>query len=267
MRAIHLICAYSSWQASKRGHPGHASRKDDICSRACSDRLIGTSPSRGASSSRMSLQMMDESSIDRTTTTPPPVTTPLSPMTFAGQVEKALLSKFPQSKIERVLQSWRLLEMDYEHREFVGNQQSPPIVDAETSRCYQHAPSYVPGLKAVAWWDTVEDLPWAKSLSTNFPAIRDEFVSVMSNPNKLQSEGNNIWAGALTSDAESYGVSLSKSFLHVFWFIVQYLLTVHYQRTNCITRLAILNSRRKAGRHWSYSTEVNGMIPMPNYSP
>lgn len=221
MRAIRLIYAYSSWQASKRGHPGRGTRKDDICSRACSVRLISTS-SRGAS--RMSLQMVDAPSIDRTTTTPPPATTPLSPMTFAGQVEKALLSKFPQSKIERVLQSWRLLEMDYEHREFVGNQQSPPIVDAETSRCYQHAPSYVPGLKAVAWWDTVDDLPWAKSLSTNFPAIRDEFVSVLSNPDKLQSEGNNIWAGALTSDAESYGVSLSKTLPLDLYFVLQPLL-------------------------------------------
>ena len=145
-------------------------------------------------------------------------------MTFAGQVEKALLSKFPQSKIERVLQSWRLLEMDYEHREFVGNQQSPPIVDAETSRCYQHAPSYVPGLKAVAWWDTVDDLPWAKSLLTNFPAIRNEFASVLSNPDKLQSEGNNIWAGALTSDAESYGVSLSKTLPLDLYFVLQPLL-------------------------------------------
>lgn len=149
--------------------------------------------------------MSSASAIDRTTTTPPPADAPLSPSTFAGQVEQALLSKFPESKIERVLKSWRLLEMDYEHREFVGNQQSPPISDAESSRCYQHAPSYVPGLKAVAWWDDVDDLPWAKSLSKSYGAIRDEFVSVMSSPEKLQSEGNNIWAGALTTDAESYG--------------------------------------------------------------
>lgn len=100
--------------------------------------------------------------------------------------------------------------MDYEHREFVGNQQSPPIPndDAKTSNCYQHAPSYVPGLKAVTWWDNVDELKWAKSLSKSYPAIREEFLSVMNNPSKLESKGNNIWAGALTEDASSYGVSI-----------------------------------------------------------
>ncbi len=200
MRANHFVCALHLW---------HGDRNNDVVSsRAC---RIGSS-SRSTSKTS-SLQMMIDASfiddtIDRTTTIPPPVTTPLSPTTFAGQVEKALLAKFPRAKIERVLQSWRLLEIDYEHREFVGNQQLPPIVHAETSRCYQHAPSFVPGLKALAWWDNVDDLPWAKSLSAHFPAIRDEFLSVISSPDKLQSEGNNIWAGALTTDADSYGVSL-----------------------------------------------------------
>jgi len=148
--------------------------------------------------------------IDRTTTTPPSAKTiPLWPNTFAGQVEEALLAKYPASKIERVLQSWRLAELDYEHKEFVGSQQSPPLpedVDG-TSRCYQHAPSYVPGLRAVAWWDDdlVTNLPWAKSLAKSYKAIREEFTEVMSNPTKLASDGNNIWAGALTTDAESYG--------------------------------------------------------------
>jgi len=149
------------------------------------------------------------STIDRTTTTPPPVNSHLSEIQspFASQVEQALISKFPESKIERVLQSWRLLEMDYEHKEFVGSQQSPPISDdeAETSSCYQHAPSYVPGLKAQAWWDDVDDFKWGKSLEKSYKAIRDEFVSIMDRPDKLESEGNNIWAGALTTDAASYG--------------------------------------------------------------
>ena len=159
------------------------------------------------------LHMSDDDTaiIDRSTTTLPSTDKVLShPGTFSGQVEQALVNKFDESKIERVIQSWRLLEMDYEHREFVGSQQSPPLnedVD-QTSRCYQHAPSYVPGLKAVAWWDESEELDWVKSLSKSYPAIRKEFMSVMSNPDKLQSEGNNIWAGALTEDAGSYGVSI-----------------------------------------------------------
>ena len=130
---------------------------------------------------------------------------PLSSRTFAGQVEQALLQRFPASKIQRVLDSWRLLDMDYEHKAFVGDQQDPPIDDAENSRCYQHAPSFVPGLKAIAWWDDVTtSYDWAKSLSKSYKDIRKEFLSVMSSPDKLQ-EGNNIWAGALTTDAASYG--------------------------------------------------------------
>ena len=135
----------------------------------------------------------------------PSTSTPLSRNTFAGQVEQALTQRFDPTKIERVITSWRLAELGYEHREFVGDQQVPPITDASTSRCYQHAPSFVPGLKATAWWDNAgNDLAWAKSLSKSFENIRDEFVSVMSAPDKL-SEGNNVWAGALSTDAESYG--------------------------------------------------------------
>jgi aspartate beta-hydroxylase len=63
----------------------------------------------------------------------------------------------------------------------------------------------VPGLKALAWWNNpTKDYAWAKSLSKSYKDIKKEFLSVMSSPDKLQ-EGNNIWAGALTTDAESYG--------------------------------------------------------------
>jgi len=168
--------------------------------------LIG---SRRRRASPLHMSDDDTAIIDRSTTTLPSTDKVLShPGTFSGQVEQALINKFDESKIKRVIQSWRLLEMDYEHREFVGSQQSPPLNedDDQTSRYYQHAPSYVPGLKAVAWWD--EELDWMKSLSKSYNAIRKEFISVMSNPDKLQSEGNNIWAGALTEDASSYGVSI-----------------------------------------------------------
>ena len=69
----------------------------------------------------MALHMSEVTPIDRTITTIPPITNSLSPSTFAGQVEQALIKRFTPSKITRVLQSWRLLEMDYEHREFVGS--------------------------------------------------------------------------------------------------------------------------------------------------
>ena len=150
------------------------------------------------------LQMSTIDDIDRSISTLPETKT-LSSRTFAGQVEQALMQRFSPDKIQRVLDSWRLLDMDYEHKAFVGDQQTPPITDSENSRCYQHAPSYVPGLKAVAWWDNPKkEYAWAKSLQKSYKDIRKEFMSVMASPNKLQ-EGNNIWAGALTTDAASYG--------------------------------------------------------------
>ena len=172
-----------------------------------SDSYVPTLPQHrhGSATFVRALRMSDSTTfeIDRTTTTIPQ-TQPLSPRTFAGQVEAALLQRFSPSKIERVLESWRMLEMGYEHKAFVGAEQSLPVTDASSSKCYQHAPSFVPGLKAVAWWDNANDYSWAQSLSKSYGAIKKEFLSVMSSPDKLK-EGNNIWAGALTTDAASYG--------------------------------------------------------------
>ena len=70
------------------------------------------------------LSVVNNDNINRSTTTPPPpfsiiATSPLSPNSFAGQVESALLSRFRQSTIERVLSSWRYLgEFNY-HFEIV----------------------------------------------------------------------------------------------------------------------------------------------------
>lgn len=212
---VNLLClsyisdAYSPRLVFQRSlRPGNC-KQDAISSSAKNHKYCNSNSNRNnIAGVNQPLHMSDTDIIDRTTTTPPTMP-PLSSHTFAGQVEQALLSRFEESKIERVLQSWRLSEMGYEHVEFVGNQQSPPITDAdESSKCYQHSPSFVPGLKAVAWWDDVDKLGWAASLQNQFPAIREEFMSVMGNPDKLQSDGNNIWAGALTTDAESYGVSI-----------------------------------------------------------
>ena len=162
--------------------------------------------------------------IDRTTTIPPLAiaSSPLPPSTFAGQVERALLSEFPPpSKIERVLASWRYLDAGYEHREYVGDARVPPVPGGAmptTSRCYQHAPSYVPGLRARTWWDdhlgdrraAAAGGGWAGALADSYAAIRDEFEKVVfaGGGDDLRRGGNNVWAGALTSDAESYGVSI-----------------------------------------------------------
>lgn len=137
-------------------------------------------------------------------TTPPP-TRPLSPLTFAGQMEAALIDKFGGAEpIKRVLDSWRWAEMDYAHKEFMGPRQDPPATDPKSSNCHQLAPSYVADLTCRQFWDASQ-FDWAKKLEISFDEIKKEFVSVTADMNSLSKKGNNIWAGALSDDAAGYG--------------------------------------------------------------
>ena len=129
----------------------------------------------------------------------PDTRTPLSPNTFAGMVEKGLLERFEEKDIERVLASWRLLDQDYYHREYVGESGK----EAE-SDMVQECHSYVPGLTIKPFWDA-KDFDWAAFLEKKYPEIRKEFDRVNADMQKLKEQGNNIWAGALTEDASSYG--------------------------------------------------------------
>lgn len=131
-----------------------------------------------------------------------PRTSPLPPHTFAGMVEQGLKEKFDEDKIQRVLTSWRLVEMGYEHREYVG----PTDKSSEESNCHQYAPSYLPGLTAQEFWP-MDAFPWAHKLQSKYKEIKEEFTRVaLQDPDTLQNQGNNIWAGALSEDASSYGV-------------------------------------------------------------
>ena len=146
-------------------------------------------------------------------TTTIPETSPLSKNTFAGQIEHAIIEKYGSEDTQRVLQSWRLLEQDYEHRAYVGdklgkNGDAKNKLSPEESNCYQYAHSYVDGLTCIPYWD-VNKVSWAKKLSKKYKTIRNEFLDVLSNPTKLSNEGNNIWAGALTEEAGGYGVGWS----------------------------------------------------------
>jgi aspartyl/asparaginyl beta-hydroxylase (cupin superfamily) len=137
-----------------------------------------------------------------------PETSPLPPHTFAGMVEAGLQERFG-SDCARIIESWRLLESDYEHREFVGTNSELNAAAAESSNCHQQCHSYVPGLKAVEFWDTTADAQqdvWAKKLSKQYKALKREFTQVTADMEQLTEKGNNIWAGALTEDASSYGV-------------------------------------------------------------
>ena len=125
--------------------------------------------------------------------------TPLSPHTFAGMVEQGLLERFPVDEIQRVLTSWRLLDQDYLHKEYVGD------ADKEgSSDMIQECHSYVPGLSIQPFWDATE-FDWAKELEKAYPTIVKEFEKVTKDMEDLKAKGNNIWAGALTDDASAYG--------------------------------------------------------------
>mmetsp|Transcript_1690 Transcript_1690/g.2408 ORF Transcript_1690/g.2408 Transcript_1690/m.2408 type:complete len:409 (+) Transcript_1690:73-1299(+) len=145
----------------------------------------------------------------RQTTTIPP-TVPLSKNTFAGQIENAIITKYGEEDTQRVLQSWRLLEKDYEHREYVGDNnidssgKSKSKISPEESNCYQYTHSYVEGLTCVPFWD-INTQPWATKLQKKYKTIRNEFLNTISNKKVLEEEGNNIWAGALTEEAGGYG--------------------------------------------------------------
>ena len=150
-----------------------------------------------------------------------PETVPLSKNTFAGQVEQAVMAKYGTEETQRIVQSWRLLDKDYEHHAYVGTHDSDDIdnvdvdVDVETttetthiispneSNCYQYAHSYVDGLECKPFWD-ISQQSWANKLSNKHKTIRRELFSVLSDEEKIN-EGNNVWAGALTEEAGGYG--------------------------------------------------------------
>ena len=164
----------------------------------------------------------------------------LSPYTFAGMVECRLMEQFattvrndtttvtdddddtddPPHPIERILQSWRLLEQDYIHQEYIGHDTRTDDTDhpnssnhhhyhdknhTSTNMAYQLCHSYVPGLTIRPFWN-VSQFDWCQRLSSHYESIRKEFKSVLSNPEYLQQHGNNVWATALDPNvAQQYG--------------------------------------------------------------
>lgn len=129
----------------------------------------------------------------------PDTSTPLHPHTFAGMVEKGLKERFGESEIQRVLTSWRLLDKDYYHREYVGEPGKE-----KGSDMIQECHSYLPGLSVKPFWNA-PDFEWAKFLESKYPQLEKEFQTATADLKRLQQDGNNIWAGALTEDASAYG--------------------------------------------------------------
>lgn len=168
------------------------------------DAFVSSPSRRPPSTTRLPVASTDTDD-DAVINTTPPKTKPLSPLTFAGQVEAALITKFGgPGSIQRVLDSWRWAEMDYTHKQFMGPMQDPPALDPKSSHCHQLAPSYVADLTCRQFWDESQ-FDWAKKLADSYDDIKEEFVRATSDMDGLVKKGNNIWAGALTDDAAGYG--------------------------------------------------------------
>jgi Aspartyl/Asparaginyl beta-hydroxylase len=139
----------------------------------------------------------------------------LPPHTFAGMVERAMIERFwdfskdgkdkETNRIDRILESWRLLDRDYVHKEHIGKLIGLSSSPVDDSKLYQLCHSYVPGLTIREFWDTSE-FSWCAALQAKYRSIRDEFLAVTFDLERLTKEGNNIWASALSADvAQSYG--------------------------------------------------------------
>jgi len=133
---------------------------------------------------------------------------PLSPLTLAGKIERNIMEQFGVEESKRVVESLRWLENDYEHCDYVGTTNDNDNVSSSSSsnsNSWQMANSYVRDLTCTPFWD-VSKIDWANKLKDSYPVIREEFQRVVNQKEELQQKGNNIWAGALTEDAGSYGV-------------------------------------------------------------
>jgi aspartate beta-hydroxylase len=161
----------------------------------------------------------------------------LSPHTFAGMVERQLMERFAKSlsssstttttatvpmddssdqstnphPVERILQSWRLLEQDYIHQEYldrnnnINNNINHNQESTDKNMSYQLCHSYVPGLTIREFWN-VSQFDWCQRLASQYESIRHEFLSVIAHPEYLQQQGNNVWATALDPQvAQQYG--------------------------------------------------------------
>lgn len=125
---------------------------------------------------------------------------------FSKAVENTIIDKFGYESTERVRKSWDLLNEDYEHSEYLGDKDDNDS-SGKTSNFRQECHSYVPGLTARTFWNASE-YEWCRKLESMYPTIREEFLNVINNNNsndKLQTEGNNVWAPMVDESAMAYG--------------------------------------------------------------
>lgn len=119
-------------------------------------------------------------------------TAPKVAMSDMGQrVETALANKFKKRDIRRVLESWRRLrEGEVFEKEYAD-------------WGVQNAHSFVKGLRAQPWHE-LNEYGWMTALEREADTIKAELEKNLASTD-LQQRGNNVWATALTSEAEGYG--------------------------------------------------------------
>ena len=86
-----------------------------------------------------------------------------SQIQFADAVEEVLKLKFNPKSMSRVIKSWRRMDEEFLHKEFV-----------EEVDTYQECNSYIEGLGIKTFYDPYE-FEWAKNLRDCASIIQEEF--------------------------------------------------------------------------------------------
>jgi len=174
--------------------------------------------------SRTSTVVLQETAAPSSFTPLPEVAHQALPLhTFAGQVERCLQEMHEETEIQSVLQCWRMLNADHQYKTSVSsllsdNEEEDAMAASKNSWRTQICNSYVPGLTVREFWDTTSNnsnnsnpastFPWIESLKSKYPSLLKELKVNLQEQKaqQVEQQGNNIWAGALTEEAASYGV-------------------------------------------------------------
>ena len=113
---------------------------------------------------------------------------PLS--SFAAEIDGEVIRRFGEAETERVRASWKLMDLEYVHKEqFIPGHEYMK----------QEARSYLPGLTPIPFWN-LEESSWAKTLEANWEVVRDEFTNVaMKDAKRLKKRGTGWHKGASLS--------------------------------------------------------------------
>lgn len=112
-------------------------------------------------------------------------------LSFGDKVEQALLEKYAENDVIRVLESFRAVRQGQSLETGVGTPQ------------HRRANSYIQGLSSAPFLET-SHFPWAVRLENEWEAIARELREVTSG-SELKRRGTNIWVAAARQEATAYG--------------------------------------------------------------